>query len=92
MGWAGASSAGANTERRTGQSATPSTRMTATQPTTKATLRLPDADSERKVKVVVVSDSYIGMEWSVEDVEVPAPPKVADGLKNALLFFGKHGS
>ena len=52
------------------------------KPSTRATIRLPDSDVERKVKVVVMSDSYVGMTWEVEDVEVPAPPRaVDDGLK-----------
>lgn len=50
---------------------------------TKATIKLPQADAERKLSVVVVSDSYIGMEWGLpEAVEIPAAPMVVDdGLK-----------
>jgi antiviral helicase SLH1 len=45
-------------------------------------IKLPPASEERKVGVVVLSDSYIGMQWKVENVEVPAPPRVVDdGLK-----------
>ncbi|KAK4541154.1 hypothetical protein LTR36_008228 [Oleoguttula mirabilis] len=52
------------------------------RPSTRAVIKLPHSDVERKVKVVVVSDSYIGMEWHVAEVEVPSPPKVVDdGLK-----------
>ncbi|KAF2487544.1 Sec63 Brl domain-containing protein [Neohortaea acidophila] len=47
---------------------------------TKAMVKLPPSRAERKVSVVVVSDSYIGMEWKVDEVEVPAPPQVADGV------------
>ncbi|KAI5357013.1 putative helicase, AAA+ ATPase domain, Sec63 domain, Helicase superfamily 1/2, ATP-binding protein [Septoria linicola] len=52
------------------------------KPSTKSSVKLPEADVERKVRVVVVSDSYIGMEWVLEDVEVPPVPRVVDdGLK-----------
>jgi antiviral helicase SLH1 len=42
------------------------------KPSTRATVRLPPSQGERKVNVQVVSDSYIDMEWRVEEVEVPA--------------------
>lgn len=49
---------------------------------TKSSVKLPEAFDERNVKVLVVSDSYIGMEWTVENVEIPPVPKVVDdGLK-----------
>lgn len=49
---------------------------------TKSSVKLPEAFEERNVKVLVVSDSYIGMEWTVENVEIPPVPKVVDdGLK-----------
>lgn len=49
---------------------------------TKSSVKLPEAFEERNVKVLVVSDSYIGMEWAVENVEIPPVPKVVDdGLK-----------
>ncbi|KAG9729377.1 hypothetical protein KCU73_g9881, partial [Aureobasidium melanogenum] len=52
------------------------------KPTSRSKIRLPPADGERMVSVKVVSDGYIGMEWHVEDVEIPAPPRVVDdGLK-----------
>ena len=44
---------------------------------TKCSVKLPRAESERKVHVSVISDSY-GMGWGVYDVDVPAPPRVAD--------------
>lgn len=49
---------------------------------TKSSVKLPEAFEERNVKVLVVSDSYIGMEWTVENAEIPPVPKVVDdGLK-----------
>lgn len=48
------------------------------KPSTKATIKLPQSDTERKMRVMVISDSYIGMEWHVDEVEVPAPPRVVD--------------
>ena len=37
-----------------------------------ASVRLPESKSDRMVRVRVVSDSYLGMEWEVEDVKIPA--------------------
>ena len=53
------------------------------RPNTRSMIKLPEAVDERKMSVVVISDSYIGMEWGIEgDVEVPGVPKVVDdGLK-----------
>lgn len=49
---------------------------------TRASVKLPQSEGERKVRVEVLSDSYVGMEWSVEGVEVPGVPRVVDdGLK-----------
>ncbi|KAK5169509.1 putative steryl acetyl hydrolase mug81 [Saxophila tyrrhenica] len=48
------------------------------KPSTRATIKLPDSSVDRKVTISIVSDSYIGMEWQLEDVEVPAPPKPVD--------------
>ncbi|KAI7509278.1 Sec63-domain-containing protein [Hortaea werneckii] len=54
------------------------------KPSTKATIKLPQSDVERKMKIMVISDSYIGMEWHLNEVEVPAPPKVVvDDSKKA---------
>jgi len=57
----------------------------AIRPSTRAVIKLPQTGEEMRVKVAVVSDSYIGMEWGGgEEVEVPAPPRVVDdGLKKA---------
>lgn len=33
---------------------------------------------DRKFEVLVMSDAYIGMEWRVRDIDIPAPPQVAD--------------
>lgn len=53
------------------------------RPTTRATIKLPPGNGgERKVRVDVLSDSYIGMEWTLAEVDIPAPPRVVDdGLK-----------
>jgi antiviral helicase SLH1 len=52
----------------------------ANKPSTRSRIRLPESTKDRNVRVQVVSDSYIGMEWGVEDVEIPAPPRVADDV------------
>jgi len=50
--------------------------------TARVTIKLPQSHVERKVQVAIVSDSYIGMEWRVENVEIPAPPRaIEDGAK-----------
>lgn len=51
------------------------------RPSTRAMIKLPDSDVERRMKVMVVSDSYVGMEWHLDEIEVPAPPKVVDDGK-----------
>ncbi|KAL9120054.1 MAG: hypothetical protein Q9187_003393 [Circinaria calcarea] len=43
--------------------------------TAKVVMKLPDSEKERKVDVTVISDSYIGMEWRISGVEVPAVPR-----------------
>ena len=48
------------------------------KPTTRAMIKLPESEKERMVNVRVVSDSYLGMEWRVEEVEIPAVPRVVD--------------
>jgi antiviral helicase SLH1 len=54
------------------------------KPSTRTIIKLPQSDVGRNVKVEVMSDSYIGMAWQVDDVEVPAAPKVVDdGSKKA---------
>ncbi|XXG94420.1 Putative steryl acetyl hydrolase mug81 [Hypoxylon texense] len=53
------------------------------KPTAKATLRLPEPGKDgkgRKVDVLVLSDAYIGMEYRLLGVDIPAPPKVDDDL------------
>lgn len=47
------------------------------QTTAKAVVKLKPETEERKVRVWVFSDAYVGMKWEVE-VEVPAVPKVVD--------------
>lgn len=49
---------------------------------TKVAVKLQESIDVRQVNIIVISDGYIGMEWKVDEVEVPAAPKVADdGLK-----------
>lgn len=70
-------SSGGGGGRRGGEGGGGSSRLN-----TKSSVKLPEAFEERNVKVLVVSDSYIGMEWTVENVEIPPVPKVVDdGLK-----------
>ncbi|PKS08957.1 hypothetical protein jhhlp_003570 [Lomentospora prolificans] len=48
-------------------------------PIAKVTMKLRPEDAGRKVEVLVVSDAYIGLEYRIEGVEVPAPPRPSDG-------------
>lgn len=45
---------------------------------TTTSVHIPQGTAARLVDIVVVSDGYIGMEWKVEKVEIPAAPAVAD--------------
>jgi antiviral helicase SLH1 len=51
---------------------------------TKSTIKVPDSVQNGAVNVRVVSDGYIGMEWTVDKVDIPAAPAVEDmGKKEA---------
>ncbi|CAJ2501941.1 Uu.00g047940.m01.CDS01 [Anthostomella pinea] len=53
------------------------------KPTAKAILKLPEPDKDgraRKVDVLVLSDAYIGMEYRLMGVDIPALPKVDDDV------------
>ncbi|KAI1143022.1 Sec63-domain-containing protein [Hypoxylon sp. FL0543] len=76
--------------KRAGWSQGPGTKtlQVGARPTAKATLRLPEpgrngnggAGGARKVDVLVLSDAYIGMEYRVMGVEIPALPTVDDDV------------
>ncbi|KAI1852439.1 hypothetical protein JX266_002617 [Neoarthrinium moseri] len=54
-----------------------------TKPTAKAKLKLPEPDRSgkaRKVDVLVVSDAYVGLEYRVMGVDIPALPMVDDDV------------
>ena len=46
--------------------------------TATANMKLQNSEKERTVHVWVFSDSYVGMEWKIEGVEIPAVPRVED--------------
>ena len=48
------------------------------------TIKLDPAGQERKLEILIVSDAYIGMEWKLEGVEVPAVPRLESNDKKAL--------
>ncbi|KAI1461942.1 Sec63-domain-containing protein [Annulohypoxylon moriforme] len=53
------------------------------RPTAKTVLKLPEPDrggAARKVDILVLSDAYIGMEYRVMGVEIPALPTVDDDV------------
>lgn len=47
----------------------------------RAAIKLPETDTERRLDVWVISDSYIGLQWKVEAVDVPAVPRTVDDGK-----------
>lgn len=51
------------------------------KPTSRSVVKLNVKNVERKVDVLVISDSYVGMVWRVKGVEVPAAPTVDDDGK-----------
>ena len=48
------------------------------KPNTRSLIKLPQSDGRRNIQVTVISDSYIGMEWNLDTIEVPSAPKVVD--------------
>ncbi|ORY14268.1 Sec63 Brl domain-domain-containing protein [Clohesyomyces aquaticus] len=44
-----------------------------------ATVNLPTEAQGKKLEIIVLSDAYIGMEWKIENVEIPEAPVVEDG-------------
>jgi len=54
----------------------------AEKPTSRSTIKLTPENAERKIDVLLLSDAYVGMVWSVKGVELPAAPSVEDnGMK-----------
>ena len=51
------------------------------KPTTRSMVKLSPETVERKVDVLVVSDAYVGMEWRIEEVEVPGVPVLEEAGK-----------
>jgi antiviral helicase SLH1 len=52
------------------------------RPSARAVIRLPEPSGgeARKLDVIVVSDGYVGLEYRVMGVDIPAPPTVDDDL------------
>lgn len=50
----------------------------ANKPTSRSVVKLSPESFERKLDVLVFSDAYIGMVWSVQGIEVPGAPSVED--------------
>ena len=53
------------------------------KPMAKSSVKLNPKSRERRLEVLVVSDSYIGMEWKLEGIEIPSAPAAEhdDGKK-----------
>lgn len=60
------------------------------KPSARAVIKLPEPQGAvaRKVDVMVVSDGYVGLEYRVLGVEIPAPPTVDDGASKKALYDG----
>ncbi len=54
------------------------------RPSARAAIKLPEPQgaAARKMDVLVVSDGYIGLEYKVYGVEIPAPPAVDPSAKS----------
>jgi antiviral helicase SLH1 len=64
------------------------------KPTGKVVLKLPEptpGSKGRKVDVLVVSDAYIGLEYRILGVDVPAPPTVDDDTDKSKKGKGVEG-
>lgn len=63
------------------------------RPAAKAVIKLPDPEDgqARKLDVLVLSDGYVGMEYRVLGVEIPAFPVVGDDIQGAKESGGKPG-
>ena len=59
------------------------------KPTARVVLKLPDCERARKLDAYVVSDSYVGMEWVIREVEIPAAPRVEEEGKKEDGSKGK---
>jgi len=58
------------------------------RPTSRAAIKVPQMDGEwkeRKLDVFVVSDAYLGMIYEVRGVEIPAPPRAEDTVKEGKM-------
>lgn len=58
------------------------------RPAARAAIKVPPMDGEwkeRKLDVFVVSDAYLGMTYEVRGVEIPAPPRVEDTVKEGKM-------
>lgn len=59
----------------------PSTRARVILPDVEEVLGLGSAQKERKVDVIVVSDGYLGVSYTLSGIEIPLPPVVVDDGK-----------
>ncbi|KAH6688013.1 Sec63 Brl domain-containing protein [Plectosphaerella plurivora] len=75
--------------RSQAEGAKPRTLDIGSRPTARTNLKLPESAQGRKVDVFVVSDAYIGLQYHVKGVDVPAPPMVDDDVAKGK---GKAGS
>ncbi|KAK3390415.1 Sec63 Brl domain-containing protein [Podospora didyma] len=51
------------------------------RPTARAVIKLPEASGKRKLDVLVLSDGYIGLQYTLPGIEIPDAPQVDDGAK-----------
>ena len=69
-----------STNGHEGERGNPKSQAPGDKPSARAVLHLMPQAVERKVKIYVVSDAYVGMRWEL-DVEVPGAPSVDDDGK-----------
>ena len=58
------------------------------EPTSRSVIKLSPEVVERKTRLLVISDAYVGMEWRVEGIEVPGVPVIEQGgAKEAKALY-----
>ncbi|KAL7628910.1 putative steryl acetyl hydrolase mug81 [Parahypoxylon ruwenzoriense] len=90
-GWTGQSQ-GQKSGSKRGPGGSNSAVRVGAKPTAKTTVRLPGLGhngGSRKVDILVLSDAYVGLEYRLLGVDIPALPKVDDDLDKSRKGKGK---
>ncbi|KAI1093636.1 Sec63-domain-containing protein [Rostrohypoxylon terebratum] len=83
VSWSQKGAASSNNNKKSSNAKQSAGVQVGSMPTAKTVLKLPEpgvGDGPRKVDVLVLSDAYVGMEYRVMGVEIPALPTVDDDV------------